>query len=161
MPGVNRATILGNVGKDPEIRSLNDGTQLATFSVATSETWRDKNSGERKEKTEWHNITVWGENLIKIVQSYVHKGDKIYLEGKIETRKWVGNDGQDRYSTGITLKGFDGKIMLLGDRGRNGGGGGSGSSGGRLRDHGAENAGDSYVAPARGSSDNLDDDIPF
>lgn len=162
MPGVNRAVILGNLGKDPEIKTLQDGTKLANFSVATSETWRDKNSGEKKEKTEWHRITVWGENLVRVVEQYVRKGDKIYIEGKIETRKWQNQSGQDQYSTEIVVKGFGGTIQLLGDRRDNGAR--SGSSSGRLseREPGYD---DGYQQPASrpssGPNSDLDDEIPF
>lgn len=99
MASVNKVIILGNVGREPEIKTLNDGTKLANLSIATSERWRDKNSGETKEKTEWHRVTIGGENMVRIVQSYVKKGDPIYLEGKLETRKWTDQQGADRFST--------------------------------------------------------------
>jgi len=157
MAGLNKACILGNVGREPEIKSTNSGDKLATFSIATSESWRDKSSGERKEKTEWHNITVWGNGLVGIVEKYVKKGDKLYIEGKIETRKWQDQSGNDKYSTGIVLKGFNAVLQLLSDR-RNGNGGG------RDRDQG-----DAYEQPRSGggggggnrSRDDLDDEIPF
>ena len=157
MAGLNKACILGNVGREPEIKSTNSGDKLATFSIATSESWRDKSSGERKEKTEWHNITVWGDGLVGIVEKYVKKGDKLYIEGKIETRKWQDQSGNDKYSTGIVLKGFNAVLQLLSDR-RNGNGGG------RDRDQG-----DAYEQPRSGggggggnrSRDDLDDEIPF
>ena len=120
MAGINKAILVGNVGKDPEIRSLNNGNQVASFSLATSETWRDKSSGERKEKTEWHRISVFQEGLVKVVNDYVRKGAKLYIEGKIETRKWTDNSGQERYTTEIVLSGFDGKLQML--DGRNDGG---------------------------------------
>lgn len=112
---LNRATLIGHVGKDPEIRSVNSG-KVANFSVATSETWRDKNSGEKKESTQWHSIVVWNENLVKIVEQYVKKGDKIMVEGQIQTRKWTDKDGNDRYTTEIVLSGFNGSILLLSNK---------------------------------------------
>lgn len=112
---LNRATLIGHVGKDPEIRSVNSG-KVANFSVATSETWRDKNSGEKKESTQWHSIVVWNENLVKIIEQYVKKGDKIMVEGQIQTRKWTDKDGNDRYTTEIVLSGFNGSILLLSNK---------------------------------------------
>ena len=147
MAGINKAILVGNVGKDPEIRSLNNGNQVASFSLATSETWRDKSSGERKEKTEWHRISVFQEGLVKVVNDYVRKGAKLYIEGKIETRKWTDNSGQERYTTEIVLSGFDGKLQML--DGRNDGGGNRDTG----RSSGAQRQGR--------LSDDLSDDIPF
>jgi single-strand DNA-binding protein len=150
MAGVNKAILVGNVGRDPEIRTLNNGNQVASFSLATSESWRDRNSGERKEKTEWHRISVFQEGLVKVVSDYVRKGSKLYLEGKIETRKWTDNAGQERFTTEIVLSGFDGKLQMLDSR-RDG----EAAGGGR---------GDVYEPPhrpARSNRDVLDDDIPF
>lgn len=111
---VNQATILGNVVRDPEIKSLSSGDRLANFSVATSETWKDKASGEKKEKTEFHRITVFNPNLVAVVERYVKKGSKIYLEGSVRTRKWTGQDGAERHTTEIVLTQYGGKIVLLG-----------------------------------------------
>jgi single-strand DNA-binding protein len=158
VPGVNKAIILGNIGRDPEIRSTQGGERIATLSVATSESWRDKASGEKKEKTEWHRISVWGP-VVDVIEKYVNKGDRIYIEGKIETRKWTDQQGQERYSTEIVVRGFGGKIELLGER-RNGGGGYSGGRGGN-------GYGDAHEEPSRGGGgssrrdDDLNDEIPF
>jgi single-strand DNA-binding protein len=114
---INKCILVGNVGKEPEIRTLNNGNKVATFSLATSETWRDKNSGERKEKTEWHNIVIFNENLVKVAEQYVKKGTKIYVEGQLQTRKWQDQSGSDRYTTEIVLQNFRGEIQLLGSKG--------------------------------------------
>jgi len=109
---LNKATLIGNVGKDPEIRSTQDGREIANFSLATSESWKDKN-GERQEKTEWHNVVVFSEGLVKLIKGYVKKGDKLYIEGAIKTRKWVDKEGVDKYSTEIVLQGYNASIIML------------------------------------------------
>lgn len=113
MSSLNKASIIGNVGKDPEIRSMQSGDKVASFSIATSEKWKDK-SGEQKEKTEWHNIVVFG-NLVKVVEQYVSKGSKLYIEGKLQTRSWEQN-GEKKYTTEIVLQGFDSKLIMLDSR---------------------------------------------
>jgi len=152
---VNKAMILGRVGKDPEIRSTQGGARIANFSVATSESWRDKHSGEKKEKTEWHRITVWPENTVKVVEDYVRKGDLILVEGQIETRKWTDQQGAERYSTEIVVSAFRGSITLIGrtdNSGRQGGG--------RLTDREVDDrAGGGTAQRTRG--DDLSDEIPF
>lgn len=168
----NKAILVGNLGKDPEIRVMNNGTKIAKFSLATSERWKDKQSGEKKEKTHWHNVVVFNEGLIGIIERYVKKGSKLYVEGSIETRKWQDQSGADRYATEIVLKAFGGIIELLSDnRGGSdssggddrdsgsysGGGGGGGRSGGGNRSGsgmGGGSGGGGYAA-------DLDDDIPF
>ena len=147
---VNKAIILGFCGKDPEIKSFPSGGQIATFSVATSESWRDKASGERKEKTQWLTVVVKGENLVRVCENYLRKGSKVYVEGSIETRKWQGQDGQDRYATEIVVGPFKGEITLLdspnsGDR----------EAPAREREAPAKSK------PARSFADDLDDSIPF
>lgn len=114
---VNKVILIGNVGKDPEIRRTQDGRPIASFSLATSESWRDKASGERKERTEWHNIVIFNEGLAKVVEQYVKKGSKVYIEGAQKTRKWVDKDGRDRYSTETVLQGFNAQLQLLSKRG--------------------------------------------
>lgn len=114
MASLNRAIIIGRLGKDPEIKDLNNGKRIANLSVATSERWKDKNSGEMKEATEWHRVVVFNEGLAKVVQNHVRKGDQIYIEGQIKTRKWTDSKGTERYSTEIVLSNFDSKIVLLG-----------------------------------------------
>ena len=112
MSSVNKAIILGNLGRDPEIRATQDGTLVANLSVATSESWKDRNTGDRKERTEWHRITVWGK-LAEICEKYLRKGSKVYLEGKIQTRKWTDQNGQDRYTTEIVLQGYNSTLTML------------------------------------------------
>ncbi|MDW9528111.1 single-stranded DNA-binding protein [Sinorhizobium meliloti] len=129
---VNKAILVGNVGADPEIRRTQSGTPIANLRIATSETWRDKNSGERKEKTEWHSVVIFNEGLCKVVEQYVKKGSKLYIEGALQTRKWQDQSGNDRYSTEVVLQGFGGTLTLL--DAPNGGGGRQAESGGRARD---------------------------
>lgn len=133
---LNKVTIIGNLGKDPEFMKFQNGNEVAKFSIATSESWRDKQSGERKEKTEWHNIVVNGDQLVDVIRKYVSKGSKLYVEGQLQTRKYQAKDGSERYSTEIVLQGFNGKILLLSHKDGDSGRGDSGkssqsSSGGR------------------------------
>ena len=113
---VNKVILLGNSGKDPEIRSMQSGSKMATFSMATSKRWRDKNTQEQRDKTSWHNIVVFGDGLVDIVEKYVKKGSKIYVEGELQTRKWQDQDGNDRYSTEVVLQGFNSNLTLLDSR---------------------------------------------
>jgi len=129
MSSLNRATIIGNVGKDPEIKSMSNGNRVANLTVATSETWKDKSSGEKKDRTEWHRVTVWNDGLIGVIEKYVHKGSKVMIEGQIQTRKYEQN-GVEKYTTEIVLQGFGGQLILLGskqDGKRSSGGGSSGA----------------------------------
>src|ERR1044072_7230592 len=114
---VNKVILIGNLGKDPEIRRTQDGRPIANLRVATTETWRDKNSGERREKTEWHSVVIFNEGLCRIAEQYLKKGSKIYLEGQLQTRKWQDKDGQDRYSTEVVLQGFNSQLTMLDTRG--------------------------------------------
>lgn len=114
---INKAIIVGNVGQDPDVRAMQSGDKVATFSVATSESWKQKDSGEKKERTEWHRVSVWNQGLVKIVESYVKKGTKLYIEGQLETRKWQDKDGHDKYTTEIVLRPYRGEITLLGSKG--------------------------------------------
>ncbi|NKK78525.1 single-stranded DNA-binding protein [Rhizobium leguminosarum] len=165
---VNKVILVGNVGADPEIRRTQDGRPIANIRLATSETWRDRNSGERREKTEWHTVVVFNEGLCKVVEQYVKKGAKLYIEGQLQTRKWQDQQGQDRYSTEVVLQGFGSTLTMLDGRGE-----GGGASGGRGSGAGGNDYGDDYGAPAPASSPSrggggggnfsrdLDDDIPF
>ncbi|MBB3645516.1 single-strand DNA-binding protein [Rhizobium sp. BK619] len=163
---VNKVILIGNVGADPEIRRTQDGRPIANLRIATSETWRDRNSGERREKTEWHTVVVFNEGLCKVVEQYVKKGAKLYIEGQLQTRKWQDQQGQDRYSTEVVLQGFGSTLTMLDGRGE---GGGASSGGGRGSSN--NDYGDDYGAPAPSSSPSrggggnfsrdLDDDIPF
>lgn len=158
---VNKAILVGNVGKDPEIRSLNNGDKVAKFSLATSERWKDKQSGERREKTQWHNVVVFNSGLVGIVERFVKKGSKLYVEGAIETRKWQDQSGADKYTTEIVLKAYGGTIDLLSDRDSGGsdsaGGSDYGQSSGESRSGGGSGGG----RPSTSYGDDLDDDIPF
>lgn len=149
MSSLNEVNLIGNVGKDPEIRSTLGGDRIATFSIATSEKWKDRASGEMQEKTEWHNIVVFGDGLAGVIEKYVTKGTKLYVKGALKTRKWQDQSGNDRYSTEVVLSGPKAQLVLLG--GKEGGGEGrraAPSGGGRRQE------------PAR-AQENLDDDIPF
>ena len=168
---VNKVILVGNLGQDPESRSMPSGGEVVNFSVATSENWKDRD-GNRQERTEWHRVVIWNENLGRVAKQYLKKGSKVYLEGQLQTRKWTDQSGQDKYSTEIVLQRFRGELVLL-DRREGGGGGGFGgdddygsSSGGRSDSFGSSaprggNAGGgSRPAPASFDTD-LDDDVPF
>jgi single-strand DNA-binding protein len=151
---VNKVILVGNLGKDPEIRSLNSGDRVANLSIATSETWRDKASGERKEKTEWHRVVIFNENLVKVAESYLKKGAKVYIEGQLSTRKYTDQSGAEKFSTEIVLQKFRGELTMLDGKSEGGGGGGGeygGGGGGRVQPQGAP---ESFGA-------DLDDEIPF
>ena len=155
---VNKVILVGNLGADPEIRSLNSGDRVANLRIATSETWRDKSSGERKEKTEWHRVVIFNDNLVKVAEQYLKKGSKVYIEGQLQTRKWQDQSGVEKYTTEIVLQRFRGELTILDSR-QGGGdeyGEGGGSSGGYMDDRSGGGGGG-----GRSSSSHLDDDIPF
>ncbi|WP_116653599.1 single-stranded DNA-binding protein [Pelagibacterium sediminicola] len=152
---VNKVILVGNLGADPEIRTLNNGGKVAQLSIATSERWRDRNSGEQRERTEWHRVVIFSEGLVRVVEQYLKKGAKVYLEGQLQTRKWQDQSGQDRYTTEIVLQGFNSTLTMLDGRGE-GDGGGYNQGGGRP----VENRGRPQSAPAF-ESGGMDDDIPF
>ena len=159
---VNKVILVGNLGKDPEARSMNNGSEVVSFSVATSENWNDKASGERKEKTEWHNVVIFNENLGRVAKQYLRKGSSVYLEGQVQTRKWTDQGGADRYTTEIVLQRFRGELVLLGSRDSSGGsGGGSGGARDWGGDAGASNFGGGKPAGAGPFDSDLDDDVPF
>ena len=168
MAGVNKVILVGNLGKDPESRSFANGGKVVSFSVATSENWKDKGSGERKEKTEWHNVSIFSEGLAGVAERFLKKGSKVYLEGQLETRKWQDQSGNDRYSTDVVLRQFNSSMVLLDSRGDGGGGGGYGGGGGSSyggdQDFGGSGGGSakpqSRPQPAAFDTD-LDDDVPF
>jgi len=157
---VNKVILIGNLGADPEIRRTQDGRPIANLRVATSESWRDKATGERKEKTEWHRVVIFNEGLCKIVEQYLKKGSKVYLEGALQTRKWQDKDGQDRYSTEVVLQGFNSQLTMLDTRG---GGGASESSSSDFGSSGPSAARERKpaMAGAGGKRDDMDDEIPF
>jgi single-strand DNA-binding protein len=148
---VNKVILVGNLGKDPEVRRMTSGEPVVNLSLATSESWRDKASGERKEKTEWHRVVIFNKNLADVAEKYLRKGSKVYVEGQLQTRKWTDKDGQEKYSTEVVLQNFRGELTMLDGKG-GGEGGGGGFGGGR------SGAGE---APASFQRDEMDDEIPF
>lgn len=180
---VNKVILVGNLGADPEIRRLNSGDPVVNLRIATSESWRDRNSGDRKERTEWHNVVIFNDNLAKVAEQYLKKGMKVYIEGQLQTRKWQDQSGQDRYTTEVVLQKFRGELQMLDARGQGGGGevGFGGSDRGGGSDFGYSGPGDDYGGGVRsggasrsgaggggagggsrgGTSRDLDDDIPF
>ena len=162
---VNKVILVGNLGKDPEIRRTQDGRPIANLSIATSETWRDKGTGERKEKTEWHRVVIFSEPLCKIVEQYLKKGAKVYIEGALQTRKWTDQSGVEKYSTEVVLQGFNSTLTML--DGRSGGGGGSfggdDQGGGDFGPSGSSGAPPrrAVAAGSGRSNSDMDDDIPF
>lgn len=151
---INKVTLIGHLGKDPESRTFQNGGKVVNFSIATSETWKDKNTGERKEKTEWHNISVLNEGLAGVAERYLKKGSKVYVEGAMKTRKWQDQSGQDKYSTEVVLQGFNGVLVML-DGANGGNAGGSGAPGNQSAPR--QQSQPSQMA----MSDDLDDSIPF
>jgi single-strand DNA-binding protein len=161
---INKVILVGNLGKDPEIRRTQDGRAIANLSVATSESWRDKATGERKEKTEWHRVVIFNEGLAKVAEQYLKKGAKVYVEGQLQTRKWTDQSGVEKYSTEVVLQGFNSNLTML--DGRSGGGGGGGfadDNGGDFGAAGPSSAPQRRMAPAGGGGrgNDMDDDIPF
>ena len=159
---VNKVILIGNLGADPEIRRTQDGRAVANLRVATSESWRDKATGERKEKTEWHRVVIFNENLCRIAEQYLKKGAKVFIEGQLQTRKWQDQSGQDRYSTEVVLQGFRGELTLL-DRAGGAGGGdlASDDCGGEFGSTGPTRKVAAAGAGGRGSRADMDDEIPF
>jgi single-strand DNA-binding protein len=155
---VNKVILVGNLGADPEIRTLPSGGKVAQLSVATSESWRDKNTGERKERTEWHRVVIFSEGLVRVAEQYLRKGSKVYLEGALQTRKWTDQSGQDKYSTEVVLQGFNSTLTMLDGRGDNDNAGGGGFTGSRSEGGGGRRpAANAPVFESGGA----DDDIPF
>ncbi|SNT72553.1 single-stranded DNA-binding protein [Paracoccus seriniphilus] len=154
---VNKVILIGNLGRDPEIRTFQNGGKVANLRIATSEQWKDRNTGERREKTEWHSVAIMSEGLVNVVERFLRKGSKVYVEGQLETRKWQDQSGQDRYTTEVVIRNFGGSLQMLDGRGEGGGG----------RDFGGGNDGGYRSEPASGSSapaggrSDYDDEIPF
>jgi single-strand DNA-binding protein len=157
---VNKVILVGNVGRDPEVRSTQDGRELANLSIATSDSWRDKNTGERRERTEWHRVVIFNEGLVNVARNYLRKGSKVYIEGSLQTRKWTDQQGQERYSTEVVLQGFNGNLTMLDSR-RNDDQAGSSYSNNEYSGNAAPRSqpAGSHSAPA--PAPELDDDIPF
>ena len=170
---LNKVMLIGNLGADPEIRSFQNGGKVANLRIATSETWKDRATGERKEKTEWHTVAIFSEGLVGVVERYLKKGSKVFVEGKLQTRKWQDQNGQDRYSTEVVIQGLGGTLTMLdgaaggsgggggGGGGRSGGGNGGGSGGGWNQGGSSGGSAGGAGGGAGGGYDDLDDDIPF
>jgi len=157
---VNKVILVGNLGRDPEIRTLNSGDRVANLRIATSETWRDKASGERKEKTEWHSVVIFNENIVKVAENYLKKGSTVYIEGALQTRKWTDQNNVEKYSTEIVLQKFRGELTMIGGRGEGASSGGDdyGSSSSGFQPAGGRTQGS---GPRESFSADLDDEIPF
>ena len=156
---VNKVILVGNLGKDPEIRRTQDGRPIANLSVATSENWRDKATGERKEKTEWHRVVIFNEGLCKVAEQYLKKGAKVYIEGQLQTRKWTDQSGVEKYSTEVVLQGFNSTLTML--DGRSGGGGSIGADDAGGGDFGSSSPAPRRAVAAGARNSDMDDDIPF
>ncbi|NKB29669.1 MAG: single-stranded DNA-binding protein [Rhodobacteraceae bacterium] len=162
---VNKVILIGNLGRDPEVRSFQNGGKVANLRIATSETWKDRNTGERREKTEWHTVAIFGEGLVRVAEQYLKKGSKVYIEGQLQTRKWQDQSGNDRYSTEVVVQGFGGTLTML--DGRSGGGGGdyAGGGGGGGSSYQDDRGGGYDSGPSGGqgggAASDLDDEIPF
>jgi len=158
---VNKVILVGNLGADPDIKRTQDGRPIANLSIATSDTWRDKNTGERKEKTEWHRVVIFNEGLCKVAEQYLKKGAKVYIEGALQTRKWQDKDGKDKYSTEVVLQGFNSTLTMLDSR-SSGGGGSFASDEGGGGSFGSGGPSQRRSVPASGGGrDDMNDDIPF
>ena len=167
MAGVNKVILVGNLGADPESKTFSNGNEVVNFTVATSETWKDK-EGNRQEKTEWHKVAIFNENLGRVAKNYLKKGSKVYLEGQVQTRKWQDNNGQDKYTTEIVVPKFRGELVLIDSRGGGGGGGGGSFGGGDEEGYGGGRGGSNFGGGSRSGSkpppafdSDLDDDVPF
>ena len=172
---VNKVILVGNLGRDPEVRTFQNGGKVCNLRIATSENWKDRNTGERRERTEWHSVAIFSEPLARIAEQYLRKGSKVYIEGQLETRKWQDQSGQDRYSTEVVLRPYRGELTLLDGRSDGGSGGGGGGSfggggdsygGGGYDDRGYDDRGSGGSTgggsgPSRAPSRDLDDEIPF
>ena len=155
---VNKVILIGNLGRDPEVRTFQNGGKVCNLRIATSDTWKDKSTGERREKTEWHAVAIFSEPLARTAEQYLRKGSKVYLEGQLETRKWQDQSGQDRYSTEVVLRPYTSTMVMLDGRGDGGGGMGGSGGGGYMEDQ--SRGGGGYQSPAPAGGD-MDDEIPF
>jgi len=167
---LNKVMLIGNLGRDPESRSFQNGGKVVSLNIATSESWKDRATGERKEKTEWHSVQIFNENIGRVAEQYLRKGSKVYIEGQLQTRKWQDKNGQDRYTTEIVIQNFNGALTLLDGRNEGGSGGGSGggynqdrggASGGGFRDSGSQSGGFGGGSSGGAFDHDLDDDVPF
>jgi len=158
---VNKVILIGNLGRDPETRTFQNGGKVCNLRIATSETWKDRNTGERREKTEWHSVAIFSEPLARVAEQYLRKGSKVYVEGQLETRKWQDQSGQDRYSTEVVLRPYRSELTMLDGRGDGGGGSGGGGGYGGDRDQGYGGGDYGGGAPAGRPAGDIDDEIPF
>lgn len=161
---VNKVILIGNLGRDPEVRTFQNGGKVCNLRIATSENWKDRNTGERRERTEWHSVAIFSEPLARVAEQYLKKGSKVYLEGQLETRKWQDQSGQDRYSTEVVLRPYTSTLTMLDGRGDSGGGGGYGGGGGQAGGGYSDDRGggyDSGPSGPSGPSSDIDDEIPF
>ena len=158
---VNKVILIGNLGRDPEVRSFQNGGKVVNLRIATSETWRDRTSGERKERTEWHSVAIFNEGIAKVAEQYLRKGSTVYIEGQLETRKWQDQSGQDRYTTEIVLRPYRGELTLLDSAGGSGGGGGGGYDDDRGGYGGGSSGSYGGGSGGGGGRSDLDDEIPF
>ncbi len=156
---LNKVMLIGNLGNEPEIRSMTSGDEVASFSVATSESWKDKASGERKDRTQWHKVVIFNSALVNVARNYLHKGSKVFIEGQLETRKWTDKDGREQYTTEVVLRPYRGELTMLDSRG--GGASASNDSYGDSSAGGSYSSGPSYGGAAAAPVDELADDIPF
>ena len=154
---VNKVILIGNLGRDPEVRSFQNGGKVCTLALATSEQWKDKNTGERQERTQWHQIAIFNEGLVRIAEQYLKKGSKVYIEGQLETRKWQDQSGNDRYTTEVVLRGYGSAMTMLDSRNAGSSGGGSSGSGSSY----GQDSSSSYGQSSSDFSNDLDDEIPF
>ena len=165
---VNKVILVGNLGADPEVRTFQNGGKVCNLRIATSETWKDKNTGERREKTEWHTVAIFQEGLVRVAEQYLRKGSKVYIEGALQTRKWQDQSGNDRYSTEVVLQGFGGTLVMLDGRSGGSGGGGGDYGGGQQGGYGGGSGGGDFGGGQQqggsgggGGGGNIDDEIPF
>ena len=160
---VNKVILIGNLGRDPEVRSFQNGGKVCNLRIATSENWKDRNTGERREKTEWHSVAIFSEGLVRVCEQYLRKGSKVYIEGQLETRKWQDQSGQDRYTTEVVLRPYRGELTLLDGRNDSGGGGGYGDDRGGYGGGGSYGGGgfDGGSSQQGGGRSDMDDEIPF
>ena len=162
---VNKVILVGNLGREPEVRTMQDGSPVVNLSIATSEQWRDKATGERREKTEWHRVVIFNDSLAKVAQQYLHKGSKVYIEGQLQTRKWTDQSGVEKYSTEIVLQRYRGELTMLDGKGEGGAGGGGGDygdqSGGGGYGRGTSGGARGGYSGGHGAGADLDDEIPF
>lgn len=158
---INKVILVGNLGKDPEVRAMQDGREIVNLTLATSESWQDKTTGERKEKTEWHRIVIFNQGLVKVAKSYLNKGSKVYIEGQLQTRKWTDNDGNERYSTEVVLQNFNGNLTMLDSKGGNSEYSADNNSSSTPAFGQTTGSFDKAASPSPIATEELDDEVPF